>query len=162
MYHKRTQTLRKVSFFTAIIFTFATGIVQAVEDDVYKKWLKERFANQHEQLIPVVAVADMYFSCQKTQTGTTQYQVKELIMDMDRDTLAKKLKACLGEHSLDSDIAVNYGIKACFYEQFSDLSDKDRDDRMKLVGKAVASLSLEEKKKSFAKCVTSQTIAYLR
>lgn len=159
---KRTPTLRKVSFFIAVLLTTITGTVQAIEDEVYKKWLKERFADQHEQLIPVVAVADMYFSCQQTLTAKKRYQVKELIMEMSREELALKLQNCLGEHSLDSDVAVDYGIKACFYEQFSQLSEKDRSDRMKLVSKAVASLSLEEKKKSFAKCVTSQTIAYLR
>jgi hypothetical protein len=126
------------------------------------KWLKARFGAQHEKLIPIVAVADMYFSCQKQKHVDEQLTVKALVTQIDRNTLAEKLIDCLAGVSLKSDVALNYGLLACFQEQLSDLSAEDKKQKMKLVTKAISSLSRAERQQSFTKCVTEQAIDYLQ
>ena len=132
-------------------------------DAEHKRWLKERFSEQHESLIPIVAVADMYFACnQDKNIEPARYPVAKLVMQTDKDILALKLAECLGEQSVKSELAVNYGLKGCFEEQLSRLPAQEKRQKMKLVTKAIASLTLEEKQKSFSKCVTQQAIQYLR
>ena len=129
----------------------------------YKKWLKEQFSEQHEKLIPVVAVADMYFACNLARrVDKEQFEVQALITQLDRNVLAQKLKGCLKDEPLNSDVALNFGLQGCFYEQMKDLPEAERKAKQKLVTRAIASLSQVERKKSFTQCVTDQAIGYLR
>ncbi len=126
------------------------------------QWLKARFGVQHEKLIPIVAVADMYFSCQQQKQADSNLTIKGLITKVDRNVLAENLIECLAGVSAKSDIALNYGLKGCFHEQLSNLSLKDKQQKMALVTKAIASLSRAERQKSFTQCVTEQAINYLQ
>lgn len=126
------------------------------------QWLKDRFGAQHEKLIPIVAVADMYFSCQQQKQTDSSLTIKVLITKVDRNVLAENLIECLAGASAKSDIALNYGLMGCFHEQLSDLSAEDKQQKMALVTKAVASLSRAERQKSFTQCVTEQAINYLK
>lgn len=126
------------------------------------QWLKARFGEQHEKLIPVVAVADMYFSCQQEQKIQPSYSVKQLITTIDRNVLAEKLLSCLDGASVKSEIALNYGLEGCFYEQLAELPEQEKQQKMRLVSQAIKSISREERQKSFTQCVTDQAIAYLK
>ncbi len=129
----------------------------------YQQWLKAKFADQHEQLIPVVAVANMFYACNKARKiDPIGYRVPDLITKMDRDQLAEKLTACLGQDSVKSNVAINFGLEGCFYEQLADKPAEERQQKMKLVKRAIASLSKEERQKSLTQCVTSQAIDYLK
>jgi len=129
----------------------------------YNAWLKEKFSKQHDALIPVVAVADMYYSCSKArQVDSTVEEIAYLVNEMPKDKLAEKLALCLGEDSMQSDIALNFGLQGCFHEQLAHLPKVERQQKMALVEKAVLSLSRGERKKSFTQCVTEQAIHYLQ
>lgn len=134
-----------------------------LSDEQYQQWLKDKFSNQHEALIPVVAVADMFFACNRARkVDPIGYRVTDLITKMDRDQLAEKLVTCLGDNDLKSDVAINFGLEGCFYEQLADKPAQERKEKMKLVKRAIASLSREERQKSLTQCVTSQAIDYLK
>ncbi|TYK67454.1 hypothetical protein CWS31_000855 [Colwellia echini] len=129
----------------------------------HNDWLTSRFSEQHQQLIPVVAVADMFFSCNNTRkTDESDYELSFLINKMDRNTLAEKLITCLGEDTMQSDEAINFGLFGCFHAQLAHLPKKDREEKMVLVQQAVKSLSHSERQKSFSQCVTEQSIHYLK
>ncbi len=129
----------------------------------YKKWLKEQFSDQHEKLIPVVAVADMYFACNRTRNvDEEQFEVQALVTQLDRNVLAEKLISCLKGELPNSDTALNFGLEGCFFEQIKSLPESERKIKQKLVAQAIASLSREERQKSFTQCVTDQAIGYLR
>jgi len=129
----------------------------------HDQWLKDRFSDQHEQLIPIVAVADMFFSCNKIRkTDPIGYQIKELITVMHKDELAEKLSLCLAEDLIKSEVALNFGLLGCFHEQLAQLPNEEKQQKMKLVKQAIASLSREERQKSFTQCVTDQAIGYLK
>ncbi|GLX83948.1 hypothetical protein tloyanaT_02000 [Thalassotalea loyana] len=147
-----------------ISLTVNASIAQEnLSEQEYHQWLKDKFSDQHERLIPVVAVADMYFACNKVKKiDPVPYRVPDLLKRMDREQLAEKLIECLGTNDIQSDIAINYGLEGCFYEQLADKPKQERDEKMKLVRKAIASLSREERQKSLTQCVTSQAIAYLK
>ena len=135
----------------------------ATRDSAHDAWLKERFSDQHEQLIPIVAVADIYFGCnQSRQIDSKNYSLDDLITVMDKQVLAEKLSECLGEDEMQSDVALNFGLLGCFHGQLAHLPKKERQEKMKLVKTAIASLSMPERKKSFTQCVTEQAIHYLK
>ena len=139
--------------------TYAQQVDNKAEHD---KWLKEKFSQQHQQLIPVVAVADMFFACNyERKTDPVNYQVKDLVKKMDPNLLAEKLATCLAGDSLQSDQALNFGLMGCFREQLKKLPKEERRQKLRLVKQAIASLSREERHKSFTKCVTDQAINYL-
>jgi hypothetical protein len=126
-------------------------------------WLKERFSEQHQKLIPIVAVADMFFICnQERKVDEYDYALADIINTMDKNILAEKLGLCLGTDKMQSDIALNFGLLGCFHDQVSHLPEQERKQKMKLVKQAIASLSLKERKKSFTQCVTEQAIGYLK
>ncbi|TPH15260.1 hypothetical protein [Litorilituus lipolyticus] len=128
----------------------------------HNKWLKQRFSKQHEELIPVVAVADMFFSCNKARKSDPKnYEIAELVA-MDRDLLAEKLTACLNGDTMQSEEALNFGLLGCFHEQLAHLPLEERQQKMKLVKQAISSLSRDERKRSFTQCVTEQSIHYLK
>jgi hypothetical protein len=126
-------------------------------------WLKQRFSEQHEKLIPVVAVADIFFSCnQERQVDERQYRLIELITAMDKNILAEKLISCLGTDNMQSDVALNFGLLGCFQSQLSHLTEPEQKEKMERVKQAILSLSFNERRKSFTQCVTEQAIHYLK
>jgi len=132
-------------------------------DKAHNEWLKERFSKQHQQLIPIVAVADMFFTCnQAREVDKIDYQLSFLINQMDKNMLAEKLASCLGEDTMQSDVALNFGLLGCFHQQLAHLPQTERQQKMQLVKQAISSLSHEERKKSFTQCVTEQSIHYLK
>ena len=145
-------------------FSSTTAVVENAESEkTHNEWLKMRFSKQHQQLIPIVAVADMFYSCnQARKTDKVEYELSFLINTMDRNTLAEKLGNCLGKDTMQSDVALNFGLFGCFHEQLAHLPQAEREQKMQLVKQAVASLSSEERKKSFTQCVTEQSIHYLK
>lgn len=146
------------------LFLFMNGNVFASEmTDEHKKWLQDKFSAQHDKLIPIVAVADMFFACnQERKTDSANHQVKILITKVSRNDLAKKLDNCLQGDLPNSEIALNYGLIGCFHEQLKELPEADRKVKEKLVRQAIARLSKSERQKSFTQCVTDQAIGYLK
>jgi hypothetical protein len=126
-------------------------------------WLKKKFSVQHQKLIPVVAVADIFYACNlKRKVDTNDYQLAELVLTMDRDRLAQKLELCLGEDTIQSTVAIKFGLLGCFHEQLAHLPTIERQQKMLLVNSAIDGLSNSERKKSFTHCVTEQAIHYLK
>ena len=128
----------------------------------HNTWLKEQFSIRHEKLIPIVAVADIFYACnQSRQVVTSNSTVAELVKITDKNKLAENLALCLGEDTMQSDQAINFGLVGCFNEQLAHLPKEEREQKMMLVKKVILSLSREERKKSFTQCVTEQAIHYL-
>ncbi len=149
------------------LFSFCCAIsfvVCAQESAVdYDKWLKEKFQQQHEELLPVVAVADMFFGCNKARNiDASQPSVKQLVTEMGRNELALKLADCLKGELPNSDTALNFGLIGCFHEQLKGMPEEDRKVKQKLVRQAIAKLSKADRQKSFTHCVTDQAISYLK
>ena len=144
---------------TAIISMPLHAEQQTTETD---QWLKSRFSEQHQALIPIVAVADMLFSCQQDNQIDPSLSIKALVTTLDKNTLAEKLMVCLAGESPKSDLALNYGLKGCFRAQFANLTVEEKQQKMRIVTKAILELSREERQKSFTQCVTDQSIHYLR
>lgn len=129
----------------------------------HNAWLKDKFSEQHQTLIPIVAVADMLYSCnQERKIEPVKYKLDDLILNMDKNRLAEKLILCLNDDGMQSEIALNFGLLGCFHEQLAHLPDVERQQKMVLVRKAILSLSRNERKKSFTQCVTAQAIHYLQ
>jgi len=136
---------------------------QSDTSSAHHKWLKQRFSVQHERLIPIVAVADMFFSCnQERNIDIDTYRLIDLISVMDKNTLAEKLILCLGNDSIQSDIAINFGLLGCFHQQLSYLDNIAREKKLIEVRQAMELLSSEERKKTFSRCTTEQAIHYLQ
>jgi hypothetical protein len=146
-----------------LVIIFSTPL-QATQNNTLEmnQWLKARFGAQHQVLIPIVAVADMLYSCQQQKQIDDNLTIKALITQLDKNTLAEKLISCLAGESPKSDIALNYGLKGCFHEQLDDFSTEEKRKKMRLVTETIAELSRSERQKSFTKCVTDQAIHYLR
>ena len=126
---------------TATSTTDASHVNSNENNKAHNDWLKKRFSKQHQQLIPVVAVADMFFSCNQTRkTEKTDYKLNYLVTQMDKDTLAEKLADCLGEDTMQSDVALNFGLFGCFQQQLAHLPKTEREQKMLLVKQAVHSL----------------------
>ncbi len=132
-------------------------------DKAHNEWLKQRFSKQHQQLIPIVAVADIFYRCNKARkVDNVEYELSFLITQMDKNTLAEKLGDCLGDDTMQSDTALNFGLFGCFEQQLAHLPKAEQEQKMQLVKQAIASLSHDERKKSFTQCVTEQSIHYLK
>ncbi len=126
-------------------------------------WLKNKFSKQHQELIPVVAVADMLYSCNlERKIEPVTYKIKNLVLKMDKNRLAQKLIICLGNDDMKSEIALNFGLSGCFHEQLAHLPKAEQLQKKALVKSAIVSLTREERKKSFTQCVTEQAIQYLK
>ncbi|MDG1732563.1 MAG: hypothetical protein P8M49_11340 [Thalassotalea sp.] len=119
----------------------------------------EQFSQLHKQLMPRVAVADIYYGCHLTEE--TQYSIEYLVNEMDKNLLAQKLMACLGEDNIGSDKALNFGIKGCFMDQLSELPEAEQQASLNKVEQATAALPRSERQKSFTQCVNNQTLKYL-
>jgi hypothetical protein len=153
----------KASMVLAILIFNSVAQAQSSQQLSHEQWLKARFGAQHEQLVPIVAVADIYFSCNNARENSQpSLSIKALITTLDKNTLAEKLMSCLKGKSVKSDIALNYGLTGCFHEQLAELSAQEKQQKMQLVSKAIAALSREERQKSFTQCVTDQAITYLK
>lgn len=148
-------------FFSCLVDAQPSSAIDA--DHEHQQWLKEQFSAKHQALIPVVAVADMFYGCnQERKSEPVNYQIKDLVTRVDRDKLAQMLSTCLAEDSPKSDVALNFGLKSCFREQFSHLPKAERTEKMALVTKSIEQLPRVERQKSFTLCVTEQAIQYLR
>jgi hypothetical protein len=152
---------KKVFFFITML---VSAQLQAAQSQTLEmnQWLKARFGAQHQALIPIVAVADMLYSCQQQKKKSESLTIKALITQLDKNTLAEQLITCLAGESPKSDTALNYGLKACFYEQFNHLSVAEKQQKMVVVTQTITTLSRSERQKSFTQCVTDQAIHYLR
>lgn len=151
----------KVFFFIILLVSAPLQAAQSQNLEM-NQWLKARFGAQHQALIPVVAVADMLYSCQQQKKKAEILTIKALITQLDKNTLAEQLITCLAGESPKSDTALNYGLKACFYEQLDHLSLVEKQQKMAVVIQTIATLSRSERQKSFTQCVTDQAIHYLR
>lgn len=152
----------KVNKLFILIGTLVTSSIFAGQDTAPETY-KERFAEQHEKLIPIVAVADMFYGCNKARGVDKSYpSIPDLVTKVDKNKLAEKLNTCLEGESPNSDTALNFGLIGCFDEQLKELPEADRALKQKLVRQAINKLSKEERKKSFTHCVTDQAISYLR
>lgn len=148
----------------SLLFAFIFSHVNATElrSPEHEQWLKDKFGAQHQQLIPVVAVTNMFVECNKQRQYISQnYSVKEVLKNVNRDDLAIQLAGCLGDDDIKSEQALNFGLKSCFNEQLAHLPQTEREQKMKLVNAAIGSLSRSERQKSFTQCVTEQAINYL-
>ncbi|MBU2891732.1 hypothetical protein KO495_00175 [Colwellia sp. D2M02] len=153
--------LSSLSAFASASSPAAIGSQQS--EAAHNAWLKDRFKEQHREIIPVVAVADIFFMCNKERkVDSADYSLSDLVTKLDRDTLAEKLILCLQEDTMQSDTALNFGLLGCFHEQLSHLPDEERQQKMQFVRKAINNLSHAERKKSFTQCVTEQAIHYLK
>ena len=129
----------------------------------HNAWLKHKFSEQHQKLIPVVAVADIFYACNiERKVDPIDYQLDDLVLTMDKNRLAQKLALCLGDDTIQSEVAINFGLLGCFHEQLAHLPAVERQQKMLLVKNAIHSLSSSESKKSFTQCVTEQAIHYLQ
>jgi hypothetical protein len=128
----------------------------------HNAWLKHKFSEQHQKLIPVVAVADIFYACNlERKVDPIDYRLNDLVLTMDKNRLAEKLALCLGDDTIQSEVAINFGLLGCFHEQLAHLPTVERQQKMLLVKNAIHSLSSSESKKSFTQCVTEQAIHYL-
>ena len=165
--------------FTSLFFMLSINVLLTntlLAQDLYKginedkessqdhnAWLKQRFSEQHEKLIPVIAVADIFYACNiERKIDLINYQLKDLILSMDKNRLAEKLAQCLGDDTIQSEVAINFGLLGCFHEQLAHLTKAERQQKMLLVKSAMLSLPSNERKKSFTQCVTEQAIHYLQ
>lgn len=148
----------------AFLILFLTAFSASAQTSTdHEQWLNDQFSAQHQALIPIVAVADMFAACNRDKKiFPIPYQVKDLVNVMPREELAEKLAKCLGNDDIKSDAAINYGLMGCFYEQIQELPEADREQKYKLVVKAINRLSKEERQKSLTICVTDQSISYLK
>ncbi|WP_371374984.1 hypothetical protein [Thalassotalea aquiviva] len=117
------------------------------------------FSNRHQALMPKVAIADMFYGC--NLEATPQYSFEQLIVEMDKTTLAENLIQCLGDDNLASDTALNFGIKGCFIDQMSQLPTEQQNNQMASVEQAIEQLSRKERQRSFTQCVNNQTLKYI-
>jgi hypothetical protein len=148
-----------------IIFSVNAQQNKLIDNDSmveHNNWLKDTFSEPHQKLIPVVAVADMLYACnQARRIEPVNYKLNDLIIKMDKNRLAEKLIVCLHEDSMQSDVALNFGLVGCFHEQLAHLPDAERKQKKALVKTTILSLSRSERKKSFTQCVSAQAIHYL-
>ena len=149
-------------FICFFIFNAANSYSQQI-DSSHRQWLKDQFSEQHQKLIPIVAVADMYFSCNKARkVDPVTSTLTDLITKKNKNELADKLMHCLGDDEIQSDQALNFGLLGCFHQQLSGLTTEEKKIKMLLVNKAILSLSREERQQSFTRCVSAQAINYLK
>ena len=105
----------------------------------------------------------MFYACNKARkSDRIDYQLSDLVTKMHKKQLAEKLTLCLDKDTIQSEVALNFGLLGCFHEQLAHLPKVERQQQMLLVEKAILSLSHSERKKSFTQCVTEQAIHYLQ
>lgn len=154
----------KKLFSLVLVYMISTGSLASTQiESNNDQALKNRFAQQHQAMIPIVAVADMFFACNRQRHSENyDYQIDELVTKMDKGELAQKLDNCLAGESLKSDVALNFGLIGCFHSQMTKLDQKSYDEKMGQLELLLVQLPREERQKTFTKCVTEQAIYYLR
>ena len=151
-----------MKLFTLVVVLFFSQGIFAQTLNQNDQALKQRFNDKHQALIPVVAVADMFFACNRQRhSDNYDYQIIDLVKKMDKGKLAEKLANCLAGESLKSDIALNFGLIGCFHAQMSGLDQKKYDEKMGSLELLLVKLPRAERQKTFTKCVTEQAIYYL-
>lgn len=162
-WHFANSLLNKITasvLLTSIVFS-VHGSQQLADE--HKRWLKEKFADQHQQLIPIVAVANIFYGCEQARHQEREaIPIKSLIIKMDKNELANKLITCLAGNTIQSEYAINFGLIGCFTEQFSYLPKGEQQEKLAQVKEALTVLSYQERQKSFTQCTTMQAIDYLK
>jgi hypothetical protein len=151
--------MRPLVFIFSALFLTSTYAQTATAPAKNPDEMIKQFSLLHEQLMPKVAVADMFYGCNLSQEK--QFSFKQLITDMDKEQLASKLMVCLGEDNIASDVALNFGITGCFIDQLSHLEKTEQQKSLSQVNDALAKLPRAERQKSFTQCVNNQTLKYL-
>lgn len=146
-------------FLTSLLPTLA--LAQTSSSSASPEALVDKFSKIHQDLMPIVAVADMFYGCNEAQ-GNKTYEFSELINSMDKDVLADNLVNCLGDDNLASDKALNFGIKACFTDQLSQLPKQEQQEKLNQVDQIIASLPRNQRQRSFTQCVNNQTLKYIK
>jgi len=157
--------MKKFTLLIAItLITFFTSTSYAKDDvDATEKVLQQRFIDKHQAMVPVVAVADMFFACNRQRyTDSYDYQIADLVNKMDKGQLAENLSACLGGESLKSDIALNFGLIGCFHSQMANLDQKKYDEKMGKLELLLVKLPREQRQKTFTKCVSEQALYFVK
>lgn len=160
----------KVSFvLLCSLFTFSVSFPMTAQEQSsgmtpdHEQWLKNKFSAQHQEIIPKVAVADMFYGCNLARkTEPTNMPFDMLINKVSKPELAEKLDRCLDQDKLNSEQALNFGLIGCYTDIMYALPEQDRKEKMVLVKRAINKLSRAERQKSFTKCVTEQAIKYLK
>ena len=144
----------------SLLFFFSSYLMaQSNENDAM---LKQMFSAKHQAMIPVVAVADMFFACNRQRHSEKyDFQLDDLIKKMDKGQLAEKLSTCLAGESLKSDTALNFGLIGCFHAQMKGLNQQKYDEKMSTLELLLVKLPRAERQKTFTKCVSEQAIYYL-
>lgn len=128
----------------------------------HEQWLKNQFSKQHQELTPIVMVANIFFACNNAKKySPVPYSMKQLMTKMSRDTLAENTVSCLGNNDMQSEQAVNFALQGCFNDTFIHLPEKEKAAKLVAVNTALGSLSLVERKKSLTSCLTLQAIKYV-
>ncbi|WP_068546191.1 hypothetical protein [Thalassotalea crassostreae] len=154
--------MRLLSFIACTLFvTFMLLSTSFAQTNVSDDKMLNEFSKIHQELMPKVAVADMFYGCMIDKKQGS-YSIEFLINEMDKTELADKLQACLGEDTIASNAALNYGIKACFIDQMSGLTEEQQKSKLVAVDEALANLPIEERKRSFTQCVNNQTLSYMK
>ena len=158
-----------MKIFTLIIFLLFTQLFFApisyadTTTDVVDNSLQQKFIKKHQALVPVVAVADMFFACNRQRhTDSYDYQITDLVNKMDKNQLAEKLSDCLAGESLKSDIALNFGLIGCFHAQMASLNQKKYDEKMGKLELLLVKLPREQRQKTFTKCVSEQALYFIK
>jgi hypothetical protein len=124
--------------------------------------LIETLAIRHQQLMTVVAVADIYFGCQQANPAQHQsYPHSELISKINPNALAEKLEACLNTMPLKSEKAIEYGLIGCISDQVKGLAEEKQQQHLAKLKALLSKLTIAEKQKNFTKCVNDQALEYL-
>ncbi len=158
-----------MKIFTLIIFLLFTQLFVApisyadTTTDVVDNSLQQKFIKKHQAIVPVVAVADMFFACNRQRhTDSYDYQIADLVNKMDKNQLAEKLSDCLAGESLKSDIALNFGLIGCFHAQMASLNQKKYDEKMGKLELFLVKLPREQRQKTFTKCVSEQALYFIK
>ncbi|WP_448213566.1 hypothetical protein [Colwellia sp. MEBiC06753] len=173
---KLSVNLVLVFFFIIYTALASSSVVSATENSATVKSIRESSASteqnqllqqqylaKHQEILPKVAVADMFYGCNSTRkSDPIPYQIAQLIEKMDKAQLAEKLNSCLQGETPQSESALNFGLVGCFTDQLSSLPAAEREQKMTLVHGAIERLSREQRQKSFTRCVAKQAIKYVR
>ncbi len=150
-------------FCITLLTTFTSISYAKNTADTNKNILQQRFIKKHQALVPVVAVADMFFACNRQRhTDSYDYQIADLVNKMDKNQLAEKLSDCLAGESLKSDIALNFGLIGCFHAQMASLNQKKYDEKMGKLELFLVKLPREQRQKTFTKCVSEQALYFIK
>lgn len=155
------KTIFAIFIFSSLTFYTLNVFAQTTENS--EEALKQRFIEKHNAMIPVVAVADIFFACNRQRHSEDyDYQITDLVNKMERNKLAEKLSTCLAGDSLKSDVAINFGLIGCFHSQMNGLNQKMYDEKMGQLELLLLKLPRAERQKTLTKCVSEQALYFLK